>query len=567
MKLSMIVYLFCFSVVVQSTYCFAQRTQPLQHLWEVQPDLGDIWAKEAENPILSFDIELLDSKELQEVIRTSQLICQNCKSKGWTPQLRERAQALLIARLKNGELPLQTFRSMVSALVLIGDDSHANFLWEVTQQDPLARGKVERALAAWKSSIALAAWRKRLSNANDRPDEIAIALEGIAAVGSSEDSKLLEQVLRGHATTFANRMIAAKVIGQLNVAGYEALAKTVLESDVEQRHLLASLLIRQHTSDLTSEHMRTIFAQGPAVAQRIAASSICTHFPELALELISEFLQHEDSEVRLSGLAFLQTQPNDQSLRLQATLFEDRNKAVRRTVGDLLVARANRGQRAIVDECITKYLHGEAWQGIVQSIEIAVRLEDGSRCSRLVELLDHKRPEVNMYAGWALMMLAEEPEILKDIFTYVDKATEAMLAGSGAEYRETDHIRLSYLIEALGRTRYEPATSMLKKYVPKREFKLGIITRASAIWALGELFDGKDNPSLRSELWDRMNDMSPIMPEDYLVRFSCALALGEMGYEDSVPTLKQYDDGMTSELGHASDWALREIEKSSRKQQ
>jgi HEAT repeat protein len=95
--------------------------------------------------------------------------------------------------------------------------------------------------------------------------------------------------------------------------------------------------------------------------------------------------------------------------------------------------------------------------------------------------------------------------------------------------------------------------------VPKNDFKLGIVSRASAIWALGQLLDDKDDPALRARLMERMRDLAPVLPEDYLVRFSCALALGEMGFEDSIATLEEFNDGSLSELGHACTWALGKI--------
>jgi HEAT repeat protein len=177
-----------------------------------------------------------------------------------------------------------------------------------------------------------------------------------------------------------------------------------------------------------------------------------------------------------------------------------------------------------------------------------------------VELLSHPRAEVNMLAGWALMELAEEPEILEEVYAHAQKATEFLsIRGPDGKYKDTDLIRISYLLEALGRKRYEPAIGMLLKYVPKNDFKLGIVSRASAIWALGQLLDDKDDPALRARLMERMRDLAPVLPEDYLVRFSCALALGEMGFEDSIATLEEFNDGSLSELGHACTWALGKI--------
>ncbi len=47
---------------------------------------------------------------------------------------------------------------------------------------------------------------------------------------------------------------------------------------------------------------------------------------------------------------------------------------------------------------------------------------------------------------------------------------------------------------------------MLMRYVPKDGYKMGTTTRASAIWALGQINEGKDNRELRRLLQERLAD-------------------------------------------------------------
>ena len=171
-----------------------------------------------------------------------------------------------------------------------------------------------------------------------------------------------------------------------------------------------------------------------------------------------------------------------------------------------------------------------------------------------------------MHAGWALMELVQDSAILASIEPHVEKAT-AFLVENGVRppLYKTDTIRLSYLFEAFGRNKYEPMHKLLMKYVPKNDFKLGYASRASAIWALGQLNKGKDNKALREALFERIADVLSIPPEDYLVRFSCILALGEMGFTDSLPTLKKFNEGVPFPIGYACDWATEQIEKANPK--
>ncbi|MEQ1827271.1 MAG: HEAT repeat domain-containing protein [Pirellula sp.] len=544
----------------------AQRTQPLQHLWEMQPDLGDIWNRSPPPSPPRVNLEWLASTETQDQLQTAQTLCLEHGNPAFEKKDRDRAIELLVVELKKESQLRQSARTMSSALLLLSDGSHAEFLWQISQRDSLMRSQVEKALVRWKSPVALSAWRDRLNAPNVRPTEIADALQGIAELGGPQDRALLENVLRGNRTTLANRLLAASALGQLIDNGLEELAQTVLSSDVEQRHLLAAHLLKRHASELSLEKLRLIYDDGSAVAQRIAARSICLFFPIAAREYGPQLIAHADPEVRKTALTFLQKQTDETSLTLQARLLQDRNLEVRRMAGRHLIEKANNGQRGVVDECITEHLHGDSHMGIEQAILVSVVLKDTTRCNRLVELLDHPREEVNMVAGWGLMEIAEEVAVLEKIHAHLKQVTEFLsIDGPVAPIRTTDLIRISYLSEALGRTGYEPAVETLMAYVPKNDFKLGIVSRASAIWALGQLYQDKDDAALRARLCKRIEDVPPINPEDNLVRFACALALGKMGYEDCISTLEQFNDGTASELGFACTWALEQIRKSAAK--
>ena len=84
-------------------------------------------------------------------------------------------------------------------------------------------------------------------------------------------------------------------------------------------------------------------------------------------------------------------------------------------------------------------------------------------------------------------------------------------------------------------------------------------------WALGQLNHGKDNKELREALFERIADVLSIPPEDYLVRFACILALGEMGFTDSLPTLRQFSERIPFPIGYACEWATKHIEKTNPK--
>jgi hypothetical protein len=553
------------SMVLVSQNCivqcsFGQRTQPLQHFWEVNPDFGKIWGAKAIPRVIHFDVNSLNSPQMQERVRVARMIIREHKNPNF--KQKELALELLLTRLKGNEDAIQVRHAMLSAATLLDDGTNAAALWATAQGDPLSKSTVEKALIRWRSPVAVDAWRKRIVDPLAIPPEIATAIDGLAVAGGKEDNAALTDLFKGQATTKANRYLAAIALGQLNKDGLNELAEQVLGTDLEEPHLLAAKLLAQHTGDRTLAQLRTIFKNGSNVAQLNAAQLLIKHFPMAAREYASQMVEHADSNVRKLALQLLNPLSDEASLRLQAKLLNDRNVDVRRLAGTQLVQAANEGQRKLIDEFIDEHLNAEPWPGIEQATLMVVSLDERNRCPRFVELLEHARPEVNMLAGWALMELAQDPAILASFVPHIEKATEFMEAnGVRPPLYKTDTIRLGFLFEAFGRNNYEPAQSILMRYIPKNDFKLGYASRASAIWALGQLNKGKDNKTLRKALFERISDLSPYMPEDEVVRFASILAVGEMEFEDGLPTLNKFNEGKPFPIGYACDWAIERITK------
>ncbi len=537
---------------------YGQQTKALQHCWEIAPDFGEIWGSGLPGSVIRFDVKSLNSTQVHERVQVAQLLCREYRNENF--HQKELAIELLLARLKTNEEPIPSHRAMISAALLLDDGANAASLWRAAQRDPLSRSIVEKALIKWKSPVAVDAWRKRLADPLAKPADIANAIEGLSVAGGSDDTKVLQAILKGNATSEANRYLAAIALGRLNSEGLNDLVQQVLQSDVKERHLLAAVLLAQHSGSRTLEQLRTAFVDGSNTAQFEAARSLIARFPEAAREYAPQMVAHADSPVRQLVLGLSDTFPDETSLRLQAKLLDDRNVDIRRLAGIQLVKKANEGHRAVVDQFITEHLVGEPWPGIEQAIIMLTSLEDRSRCPKLVELLEHSSPEVGMHAAWGLMELVEDSAIVASIVPHVERVT-ALLVEKKIELPlyKTDTIRLSFLFEVFGRNKYDPVQPLLMKYVPKNNYIMGTASRASAIWALGQINREKDNPALRQALCERIADLAPIMPEEELVRFSCILALGEMGFSDSLPTLNKYNEGKPCPIGCACTWAIEQI--------
>ncbi len=545
----------------------AQRTQPLQHRWEVDPDFGSIWDPIRRDMATSFDVEELNSPQIQQRLNIAQRICLNHHREGF--EQGPRALELLLQRLASGREPLLVQRSMLSAACLLDDGEHAKTLWELGRDDPVKKQTLDRALSRWKSDLGLESWRSTLRDRDASASEVALALEGMGVVGSASDTELvsdtelLQGVMQSNRTTPSNRFLAARALGAINATGMSPFADELLGSELADRYLLAAALLQQHSDDLSFSQLTTILAEGSNPAKRMASSSIAKSYPESAAILAPEWAQDADPILRMLAVEVLNRDLTASKLDMLGAMLSDPDDAVRVRVREQLFARASSGFRDQINAIVTAQLASEDWRGIEQAILLAAQLDDRTRCAVLVPLLEHSNPQVHLHAGWALMEMGDAPEILDGILAHCERMTAQLEKGEVAASK-SDILRLSYLLESIGRNRDERAVAMLRKYIPKDNYKMGNMSRMSAIWSLGQILRDVDDPQLRSQLRERIEDLPPSNPENYLVRFACILALGEFGYADSKATIEGSGANPSNPLGRAATWALDRIATSGR---
>lgn len=535
-----------------------KETWPLQHYWEIDPDFGDIWKTMLPERAQFVDLRLLESNQAQERLAVSQLICLNHDRPGFKE--RDRALQLLLEQISKSENPLLVKRSMLSAAALLDDGKHAIELWEASKDDAIAQSALEPFLAKWKVPQAREVWRKRLTDPNTTNSDLILAIEGLGQTGEASDVAALEAVLRSNRSTASTRLLACRAMGQLTQSGLQELANQILGSDIEDRYLLSASLLASHTDDTALQSLQQIYENGSSPAQRIAVTAIAQSHRKTALEMAPKWLMHPDDQIRSAGLQILQVEPTEERVRLQSALFGDPSPRVRELARQLLRKSAEGEFRSVVNACLDEQLRVDSWKALVQATILNVELRDRSRNARLIELLDHEEAEVNIHAGWALMELVNDPTTLAAMVPHAQQITERLEPGTEVLPKQ-DIIRLSYLFEAFGRNRYEPVLEMLYKYIPKDNFKMGNLSRCSAIWAIGKIKKEVDDPELRAKLRERITDLPPMNPEHYLVRYACILALGEFGHKDSKDIAGRHAAEDRNALGFASRWAIEQIDK------
>ena len=230
-------FLFLCLWIANASDVIGQQTKVLQHRWEVDPPLGEIWDQKQSAPNIRFDLEKLRSRFAADRLETAQDIYREHSNPNFSQKTR--AIELLTEVLQSGEKDTKIRRAMVSALLSVSDPSKASSIWSLAKSDPALLPLVERKLVEWKSSVAIDDWRKRTVDPNAVPTELATALEGLAVVGNLDDREALQNVIRASQTSDANKYLAAAALGALSTDGLNEFAQTVIESNLVQRHLFS----------------------------------------------------------------------------------------------------------------------------------------------------------------------------------------------------------------------------------------------------------------------------------------------------------------------------------------
>jgi HEAT repeat protein len=243
-------------------------------------------------------------------------------------------------------------------------------------------------------------------------------------------------------------------------------------------------------------------------------------------------------------------------IQMLSSLLDDVNPSLRREVADGLVKLAE--LPSIRDEVLqrtTEILSGNAWRGCEQAVVVLTKLDHKPSGERMVELLGHKRGEVQVASAWGLTRLRVE-KLLPGMLDHAQSVFEGFRASQLNDGMPGASLHLAHLFIAFGDQQYRESNSLLREYLPKKHM-LGIESRAAAAWALGMLYEDDLQADLVPILLGRINDDSDINAETGEMKAMCAIALGRMKAESALPDLrKRVGMGL---VGSASYWAIERM--------
>ena len=303
-----------------------------------------------------------------------------------------------------------------------------------------------------------------------------------------------------------------------------------------------------------------LIASREPAAVTSAYRALATNHRDAAFDLTDALMHSSDNQIRNLVIQVLNGRDDESSINRQAELLGDKNVHVRRAVRENLARKASEEQfRETVESIVAAKLANGETEAVEQAILLAVELELHQHAPAFVDLLDHPQPEVYVRAAWGLQYLELTPEILSEVERRGDAMTESYkqsnLPGRAGSARD------SYLLCTLGKNRVQSAEAMLRFYVPKNPGRPNGVVRAAGVYALGKLWEGKQNKSLAKQFIDRVQDEDPNDPEDFEVKFAATIALARMQSQDALGELQDVHDEHDA-LQAATDWAVEHLENS-----
>jgi HEAT repeat protein len=442
---------------------------------------------------------------------------------------------------------------------------------------------VDEALARWRHLPAIKHWRHRMLDPSMPIDLRISATNALAVVGP--DASMARQELVGLATGDGHphlRLVAARALASV-AEGTSTIdiARTLLADEMMFARLLAANVLAADRSAEANHLLIDIAQRDEPVTQRIALSLLLNRDASLIQPIGQTLLESEDPPVRQLAVRALAEWKQTDSVALLARMLDDRHPAVRTAARDaiLQLAEVNQNLAGAAAEAAMEILATArdqdhttrltGWRDDEQAAFIIAALDHEPAADALMALLmQHARTDVKLAAIMALRHL-DVPHTRTAVLEYFRQvvgeirppAASSSDPDAEAAKLETAGRIAHQLALTLGQWREGAADNELRTMVGKK-FAADTRIRAAAVWALGRIHQNADHQqNLVDLLAGRLADFMTMVPEANDVRAACAVALGRIGDDAALSTLRQYHQHPTDRLDvrAACGWAIGQI--------
>jgi HEAT repeat protein len=423
------------------------------------------------------------------------------------------------------------------------------------------REVIEPALARWDYQPARDVWLQRLGETVTPRRDLILAIRGLAAVREERAVDRLREMVLAEQAPGPIRLESARALASLRSEGLQKDAER-LAADASRglvSRLAAASLLRRHSSREAVPPLQRLTRDSEPAVAAIAVARLLEIDPQLLEPDAEHLLASPDAQLRAFAVDALGRRPCVKHIHLLGGRLDDEHIDVRAKARQYLQKLAGQKQwrDAVLAEA-TRMLQTQQWRGLEQATILLTQLDHKPAVERFLELLPFDRLEVSITAAWGLRKL-DVPETLPRVLSFVDAQVRSLLDKKGAQVKELNDHALSQLNQFLGQRKYRPADAVLRGFIPRG--RSGPEMRASAIWALGLIHEGKTVDDLATALEARLNDTGSIPPEWRQVRWASAITLGRMKATKTMPSLRNYFAGeWTREpVENACGWAIAQI--------
>ncbi|GIX03045.1 MAG: hypothetical protein KatS3mg113_0051 [Planctomycetaceae bacterium] len=475
----------------------------------------------------------------------------------------------LIRAIQRPENRPNTLAALADALISLQAEETADELWKLAQRQNYAlRRIVEPALARWKYLPAQEVWQQRVEQYHPQvpsptASEVQWALQGLAALQQTQAASNIENILMHRQVRDDVRRLAARTLAQLPAVDGLRLADQLLHlqnppATIVERCCALELLANAPPHDAVPRLTRLLDDAVPLVSAK-AFCELARQAPEIALTHLASQRLSTESVARLCALELMRTHPDEQRLEWLVTSLADTHREVREQAQRAIHSLADQTQWQVqLRLAVRRMLSGESPEGQEQAALLIAAWNDKEAVESLMKLQLSPVPRVRVAAAYSLRCLAV-PETAPGLLSLAAELTRRRVAGEIDDSRAVDR-HVAHLFEVLGTLRYHEAEPLLRQYIPKNQ-TLGEYSRCAAIWALGRLYEGRDDAALAAQLRGRLEDISSMPPEIEPVRRQCALTLGRMQARSQYDDLRRFlgDEVDPDPVEIALKWALEQI--------
>ncbi|MCA9174477.1 MAG: hypothetical protein KDB14_08325 [Planctomycetales bacterium] len=445
--------------------------------------------------------------------------------------------------------------NLARALAELNDEQSADVLAEAAATDLSVADAVNSALVRWRHIPTKDRWQRDIVDRDLSVRRRRQAIDGCGELRLVAAVDNLRTLVGNRREPLTLRTAAAEAIARCSEGGNLEQAKTLFTAEGDVGAMLAARLLAETELEEAKPLLIELTQHKNLGVSSVACARLAKQWPLDLVELAKPMVSHPSYKSRLEVVRTTGQHAGDAAPALLGPYLSDLHPLVREAAGAELVRLGREGMREAVQAEALAALRGDAWQGHAQGARVSVELELLDACPVALEMLNASHAQSRQAVCYLLGRLLPAEDLTPALKHAEDLASLRVKSPLEAPI-DTE---LLLLMQAFGRTRYEPSETFLRSMVPKSApfyFPL----RMCGIWGLGKLYEGKAPKDLGEQFAGRLNDANNMNAEADPVRAMSAVSIGRMLCKDQLKDIHRwFPPTRDSYLGMSLGWAAEQL--------